>query len=185
MMAEKITIDHSWTLFLDRDGVINIEKNMDYIRHKEEFIFYPNAIDTLVKCSSLFSKIIVVTNQRGIGRGLMTEKNLDDIHLFMKNKIEQNGGRINGIYFAPDLDSNSPMRKPNTGMGLKAKEDFPEIDFSTSIMVGNNESDMIFGKTLGMKTIFLTTTQSFLPNDNSLVDFNCSALEFILNKISL
>ncbi|MBP6456094.1 MAG: HAD-IIIA family hydrolase, partial [Chitinophagaceae bacterium] len=171
------------TLFLDRDGVINLEKKDDYIKNKTEFIFYPNTIDTLVKCSFLFSKIIIVTNQRGIGRDLMTEKDLDEIHQYMKTEIENQGGRIDAIYFAPDKDSNSPMRKPNTGMGLKAKKDFPEIDFSKSIMVGNNESDLKFGKALGMKTIFLTTTQHHLPVNKNLFDNHNSALEFILNDI--
>lgn len=182
-MAEKIKIDSTWTLFLDRDGVINIEKHMDYIRSKDEFVFYPKAIDTLVKCNSLFSKIIVVTNQRGIGRGLMTEEQLNEIHDYMKIEIENKGGRIDKIYFAPDLDSNSPLRKPNTGMGLQAKKDFPTIDFSKSIMIGNNDSDMIFGKNLGMKTIFLTTTQHHLPENKNLYDNHYNALEFILNDI--
>ena len=67
--------------------------------------------------------------------------------------------RIDEIYYAPDLESDAHHRKPNTGMGLQAKQDFPSIDFSKSVMVGNNFSDMDFGKRLGMKTVFVETTK--------------------------
>ncbi len=162
-------IDTQWSLFLDRDGVLNLEKDQDYIRHHDEFIFYPNVPEVLGELSKFFNRIIIVTNQRGIGKGLMTEDDLHLIHQKMLQAIENHGGKIDNIYFAPDLDSNSPNRKPNTGMGLQAKQDFPDIDFSKSIMVGNNLSDMAFGKNLGMKTVFVETTSS-LPDSHELVD---------------
>ena len=74
-------IDNSWTLFLDRDGVINHEKKMDYVYRYSEFVFYDRVHEALKIFSQYFGKIILVTNQRGVGRGLMSEKDLIAIHL--------------------------------------------------------------------------------------------------------
>lgn len=172
-------IDKTWTLFLDRDGVLNHEKNQDYIRNANEFVFYENALAAMKIFAQKFGLIFIVTNQRGIGKGWMSENDLHEIHQFMIREVENAGGRIDKIYFAPDLDSNAPNRKPNIGMGLQAQEDFPEIDFTKSIMVGNNLSDMEFGKRLKMKTVYVETTKPILePNElislktNDLYEFS-------------
>lgn len=152
-------IDNSWTLFLDRDGVLNIEKDQDYIRHVAEFEFYPNIASQFYKLNQRFPLILVVTNQRGIGKGLMTESDLHEIHQHIQTQLNLHQGRIHQFYFAPDLDNNAPNRKPNIGMGLQAKLDFPQIEFKKSIMIGNNISDMEFGRGLGMKTVYVNTTK--------------------------
>lgn len=152
-------IDPSWTLFLDRDGVINIEKHLDYIRHKEELVLYPNLAENFYKFNQTFQLVIVVTNQRGIGKGLMTVEDLKSIHSEIDRQLALHQAHIDAYYFAPELDSDAPNRKPNTGMGLQAQIDFPSIDFQKSIMIGNNMSDMEFGKRLGMKTIYTNTTK--------------------------
>lgn len=157
-------------LFLDRDGVINQEKSGSYIFHPDEFIFYEHAKDALVQFSKHFDYLIIVTNQRGIGRGFMTAKALHSIHDHLKNEVEQAGGKIDAIYYAPNIEDTDPFRKPNIGMGLKAKEDFPDIDFEKSVMVGNNLSDMQFGRSLGMETIFLHTTQASFSHLPKLID---------------
>jgi histidinol-phosphate phosphatase family protein len=164
-------------LFLDRDGVINEEKNGSYIFHKDEFIFYPGAEEALVKLSGRFDYVFIVTNQRGVGRGYMTVEALDEIHTYLTDTITKAGGKINKVYYAPSIDSNHPHRKPNTGMALEAKKDFPDIDFSKSVMVGNNLSDMQFGKTMGMRTIFLSTTQSPITLPHSLIDEQYDSLK--------
>ena len=151
-------IDASWTLFLDRDGVINHEKHADYIKQIDEFMFYDGVLEALQILSRRFKYLIIVTNQRGIGKGLMTHDDLHTIHTMMKVHVLEAGGRIDAIYYAPELASDAINRKPNIGMGLQAKNDFPMIDFHKSIMVGNNLSDMEFGKNLNMKTVFLSTT---------------------------
>ena len=176
-------VDKQWSLFLDRDGVLNHEKNQDYIRHHDEFIFYPDVPEVLGKLSTYFNRIIIVTNQRGIGKGLMTHDDLTLIHQKMLQAIEIHGGKIDKIYYAPDMDSNSPNRKPNTGMGIQAKQDFPDIDFNKSIMVGNNLSDMQFGKNLGMKTVFVETT-STLPNPHEWVDLKLSCFIDLLQQFN-
>jgi histidinol-phosphate phosphatase family protein len=149
-------IDKSWTLFLDRDGVINVRFHGDYVKHVGEFEFLPGAIDAIAEFSKVFGRIIVVTNQQGIARGIYTHEDLGAIHGHMQEEIKKAGGKIDRVYYAHQAASeNSPMRKPGTGMGLQAQKDHPEIDFSKSVMMGDTQSDMEFGKALGMKTIFV------------------------------
>jgi D-glycero-D-manno-heptose 1,7-bisphosphate phosphatase len=158
-MIDLTKIDNNWTLFLDRDGVINHEKHKDYIHTWDEFYFYEDAKEAIASFSSKFKYIIIVTNQRGIGKGLTRQADVENIHKNMVAEIEKGGGRIDAVYFCPDLDESSPNRKPNPGMGLQALKNFPGIDTGKSIMVGNTISDMQFGRNLGFRTIFLTTTR--------------------------
>lgn len=147
--------DSSWTLFLDRDGVINVRLPGDYVKTVAEFEFLPGVPEAIAALSKIYGRIVVVTNQQGISKGLYSHEDLDLIHRHMVSSIENAGGRINAVYYAHQLASeNSPMRKPGTGMALQAKKDFPEIDFSKSVMVGDSASDMEFGKALGMLTVF-------------------------------
>jgi histidinol-phosphate phosphatase family protein len=151
-------IDSSWTLFLDRDGVINHEKEKDYIHTWDEFIFYEGVKEAISIFAAKFKYIIVITNQKGVGKGLTKLEDLTIIHNNMQTAIKKAGGKIDSIYFCAALEQDHPNRKPNPGMGLQAKTDFPGIDLSKAIMVGNKFSDMEFGRNLGVKTIFLTTT---------------------------
>lgn len=165
-------IDNSWTLFLDRDGVINHEKKMDYVYRYSEFVFYDRVHEALKIFSQYFGKIILVTNQRGVGRGLMSEKDLIAIHLQMLDDIRKSGGRIDEIFYCTSTDNENPNRKPNPGMAYLAKEKFPPIDFSKSIMVGNNLSDMQFGRNAGMFTVHVRTTHPEITLPNELIDMS-------------
>lgn len=148
-------IDSSWTLFLDRDGVINKRVMGDYVKRAQEFHFLPGVVDALARLSAVFGKVIVVTNQQGIGKGLYTHEDLAAVHALMKREVEAKGGRIDAVFYAPNLASeNSPLRKPGTGMALNAQKIFPQIDFSKSIMVGDTESDMQFARNAGMHFVF-------------------------------
>jgi histidinol-phosphate phosphatase family protein len=149
-------LNQSWTLFLDRDGVINQRIMDDYVKRPEDFKLLPGVSKAISSANKLFSKVFVVTNQQGIGKGLMTERNLFEIHAYCSELLKDDDARIDGYYFAPNLASeNSPFRKPNSGMALLAKEEFPAVDFLKSIMVGDSDSDIEFGKILGMKTVFI------------------------------
>lgn len=149
-------IDKSWTLLLDRDGVINVRFSGDYVKRVDEFEFLPGAVEAIARFSKQFARIIVVTNQQGIARGVYSHEDLAAIHSYMQAEIEKAGGKIARVYYAHQAASeNSPMRKPGTGMALQAQKDFPEIDFSKSIMIGDTQSDMEFGKAVGMKVIFV------------------------------
>ena len=163
-------IDNTWTLFLDRDGVINYEKHKDYIHTWQEFRFYEGVTEALKILSGIFHRIIVITNQRGIGKGLTKPEDILQIHTNMEYEIVKEGGRLDAIFYCGDLDDASPMRKPNTGMGLKAIEQFPDIVPSKSIMVGNTISDMEFGRNLGSYTVFLPTTRPEVLHTDSRID---------------
>jgi D-glycero-D-manno-heptose 1,7-bisphosphate phosphatase len=175
-MLDLSTTDKSWTLFLDRDGVINHEKHEDYIYNFSEFIFYEGALEALEICSRHFGDIIIVTNQRGVAKELMTEPDLMEVHNQMIKAIEQAGGRIDAIYYCTSLDNNHPDRKPQPGMALRAKTDNPEIDFSKSIIAGNNLSDMQFGRNAGMYTVFIQTTQPNQPIPHPSIDLAFKSL---------
>ena len=148
--------------------MINYESPGSYVRNWSEFIFYPHAPENIVFFNSRFQRIILATNQRGIGKGLMELADLENIHEKMLGCIAQKGGRIDRIYYCLDMDAGSPCRKPNPGMALQAAEEFPEIDLIKSVMVGNNISDMGFGRNAGMATIFLSTTdpEMVLPHES-------------------
>ena len=173
----KLQINKEWTLFLDRDGVINEEKHEAYVNHLDEFIFYPQAQDAIALLSPLFYKTVVVTNQKGVGRGLTLVTELDRIHTYMQAEVIKAGGQIHQIYYCPDLENDSPNRKPNPGMAFKAVLDDDTIDLAKSIMIGNNASDMHFGRNAGMGcNILLTTTKPLSAVAASLYDFHCNTL---------
>ena len=164
------TINNSWTLFLDRDGVINGEKKDEYVLRLEEFIFFDGVLQALKILNEVFGVIVMVTNQKGVGKGLMTLNDLHDIHEHMMQEIKTHGGRIDRIYYCTDLDNDSPNRKPQPGMGLQAQKDFPQIDFRKSVMVGNKLTDMQFGRALGCKTVFIATSDPETPFPHPLID---------------
>ena len=169
-MLDLKQIDNNWTLFLDRDGVINYEKHKDYIHTWDEFRFYEGVKEAIAIFAKQFKHIIVVTNQRGVGRALTKPEDLELIHKNMIAELEKARGRIDAIYFCPDLDDSSPNRKPNPGMGLQAAKDFIGIDLSKAIMIGNTLSDMQFGRNLGIKTIFLPTTHPEVDLSDERID---------------
>ncbi len=142
------------TLFLDRDGVINKKLDGKYIRNWGEFTFIPNVLSSISKLSGLFNRMIIITNQQGIGKGLMSEDNLLFLHQKMLNEIEQAGGKINKIYFCPHLETdNCNCRKPKIGMIEEAIQDFPSININKSYLIGDSPSDIKAGERAGLKTI--------------------------------
>lgn len=161
----------SWTLFLDRDGVINQRIPGAYIEYPSQFKFTENCLAAMAIFNKIFNRIVVVTNQQGIGKGIMNESQLADIHQFMETEVEKAEGKIDNVYHCPELaKNNSQCRKPNNGMAFQAKKDFPEIEFSKSVMVGDSLSDMEFGKRLNMKTVLIEgkNEESF---DKKLIDY--------------
>jgi D-glycero-D-manno-heptose 1,7-bisphosphate phosphatase len=172
-------IDNCWTLFLDRDGVINIEKKDHYVLNPSEFIFLDGVQQAIKILSSIFGLILIASNQRGVAKQLMTIEDLQNVHDYMLEEISKHQGRIDKIYFCADLDNSSPNRKPNPGMALQAKKDFPQIDFPKSIMVGNKLTDMQFARNAGMHSVFIASTNpdTAFPHEHIDARFN-SLLEF-------
>lgn len=147
---------HEWTLFLDRDGVINERIPGDYVRDIQGFRWLPGVLQAMPLLAEVFGRIIIVTNQQGVGLGLMTSEQLETIHQYMLREVEKVGGRIDAVLSCTMLHKQlDNCRKPGTGMALQAKQLFPEIDFDKSIMVGDTESDILFGKNVGMLTVMV------------------------------
>jgi histidinol-phosphate phosphatase family protein len=169
--TQQITISNGYSLFIDRDGVINKEKKEDYIYTWDEFEFLNGVIEALKIINSFFENIVLITNQRGIGRGLMTDENLHTIHSKMREVITAHGGRIDAIYYCADDDNASPNRKPNPGMAYKAASDFPSINLEKTFMVGNRMSDMKFARNAGVKSVFVATTHPEVVLPNESIDY--------------
>ncbi|MCS6916212.1 MAG: HAD-IIIA family hydrolase [Chitinophagales bacterium] len=169
-----LLVDSGWTLFLDRDGVINKKKDNDYVRSVDEFEWLPEAPEALVRLSQRFGRLIVVTNQQGVGKGLMDMEDVHAIHQYLKEEIARRGGRLDEIYVAPELASpQAVLRKPATGMAELARKDFPEIDFNRSVMIGDSVSDLEFGKKLNMVTVAIQPADK--PR-HPLADFTAGSL---------
>jgi histidinol-phosphate phosphatase family protein len=172
----QLPIDKTWTLFLDRDGVINEKLENDYVRNISQFKLLPGTLEALKIFSQKFGRVIIVTNQQGIGKGLMTHDDVKLIHNHLMSMVKKEGARIDDIFYAPYLkEENHPNRKPNAGMALGAKKKFPDIDFSRSIIAGDSKSDMQFGDNAGMKKVFISSHPDPVINYdytyNTLLDF--------------
>jgi len=183
---ERADIDASWTLFLDRDGVINEDHVGGYTLSIDEFILCEGAKEAMVQFARQFGRIVICTNQRCIGRGLLTEQGLRDIHAYLLELITPDGGRIDHFYYAKELSDSDPLRKPNPGMAIQARKDFPEIDLNKSIMVGNNFSDMEFAINAGIAyKVFLHTTIQERPTreGKATSDLNFQSLKDFADSI--
>ena len=174
-----------WTLFLDRDGVINKELPDDYVKSWREFTWESGSKEAIAKLVTLFDKIFIITNQRGVGIGVMTESDLSDIHSKMLNEINAAGGHIDKIYYCTDIDRKSYNRKPKPGMGLQAKADYPEIDFSKTVMVGNTLHDMEFGRSLGTRTVYIDEKKKYSGEKTELMDEIFDSLSDYVREIEV
>lgn len=143
-------------MFLDRDGVINRRIIDGYVTSWEEFEFLPNVLEAMKLLAEKFKYIMVITNQQGVGKGLMTMEQVDAIHDRMCLEIEAYGGRIDGILVCPQLASEPDnYRKPNPEMAYMAQEFYPEIDLEKCVMVGDGQTDIEFGRNAGTVTVFI------------------------------
>lgn len=149
-------------LFLDRDGVVNVEK--DYL-HKIEGVEFVSGIFELVRAAkSNGFKVIVITNQSGIARGYYTEKQFHELMDWMREAFRDQDSDLDGVYYCPYhpehgigvYRSESELRKPNPGMILKAKADHA-LDLANSFLVGDRESDIQAGNAAGVGNNFLLT----------------------------
>ncbi|MDR6573153.1 D-glycero-D-manno-heptose 1,7-bisphosphate phosphatase [Curtobacterium sp. 320] len=141
-----------WPLFLDRDGVVNRRIVGDYVRSVEEFEFLPGALDALVSLASWAPRIVIVTNQQGVGRGIMSARAVDEVHAEMTARVAAAGGRIDDVLVCPHLAGTCRCRKPLPGMPLGWLADHPEVDPSRSVMVGDSDSDIAMGRALACHT---------------------------------
>lgn len=174
-------------IFLDRDGTINIDKN--YMYKIEDFEFIKDVVKGLKILSDLGYKLIIVTNQAGIGRGLYTEEDLKKLNLYMEKKLLEKGIKIEKSYYCPHhpehgigkykVDCN--CRKPNPGMILQGIKDF-NIDVKKSYMVGDKMSDAKAGINANVKPIIVKTGKDITKEiEESGIEIYSSLYEFALN----
>lgn len=163
-----------YTLFLDRDGVINEPIVDDYAKQPDDFIICKGATDAIKELQSIFKYVIVVTNQQGIHRKLMSEKDLENVHLKLYNAMKEDDiPYFDLALFAPYLKTvNNSWRKPSTGMLMQAKSYFNDIDFSKSIMVGDSPSDMALADAVGATKVRIANPQFSFDNQ----DYNFDSL---------
>lgn len=161
-------------LFLDRDGIINIEKN--YVHKIEDFEFVDGVFETLRFFQNEGYLLIIITNQAGIGRGYYTEKDFHKLNEWMLDELMKQGIRIDKVYYDPyhpvhgigKYKKDSVNRKPNPGMILDAKMYF-DIDLEKSALIGDKLSDIEAGKRAGIKRLFLLNERIEISNDSILI----------------
>ncbi len=173
------SIDKSWTLFLDRDGVINTRIFNGYVTSPEQFEFKNGVFDALKVFDKIFGKKVLVTNQQGVAKKIMSERNLNEVHRYMSQELKSKlGFEFDAIFVATNFrGAEIDRRKPNEAMALEAKELIPTIDFKKCIMIGDTDSDIKFGTNLGMKTILVNSSEDVSEKPDVTVD---SLKEFAL-----
>jgi len=177
-MLNQTELKNEWSLFLDRDGVINKRILGGYVQKPDAFEFLPGSLEAIKQLSSIFKYIFIVTNQQGIGKGLMSLEDLRVVHRQMLGEIKANGGRIDRIFFCPDLAEKSPnCRKPGLAMAQMAKKEFPTIDFKKSYMVGDSKSDIEFGQNAEMQCAFIVSKDM----EKSTIPFNVPVFPSLLD----
>lgn len=150
----------SKALFLDRDGVINLDKS--YVYKVEDFEFNEGIFENLLRFQQAGFLLIIVTNQAGIGRGYYTEDEFWALTAWMAEQFEAHGIRIANVYFCPyhpvhgigEYKQDAFCRKPNPGMILQAMREF-QLDLASSVIIGDKESDIEAGLRAGIGTTIL------------------------------
>lgn len=150
-------------IFLDRDGVINVERN--YVHRIEDFEYLPGALPGLRLLAAQGFQLVVVTNQSGIGRGLYSEAQFEKLNTYMMASLLSEGISISAIYFCPHhptegigkYRSECECRKPKPGMLLRAAKEIG-IDLRSSVLIGDKRSDIAAGHSAGVGTCVLVRT---------------------------
>jgi D-glycero-D-manno-heptose 1,7-bisphosphate phosphatase len=144
------------TVFLDRDGILN-EKMPEhrYVTRWEEFRVLPGVPAALRRLNDAGLRVVVVSNQRGIAKGLYTAADLEAMHAEFQRLLEREGARIDAFFVCPHEENECDCRKPLTGLFEQAVARFPEITAASSVMIGDSVSDVEFGRRVGMRTILV------------------------------
>jgi len=155
-------------VFLDRDGVIN-EDSDAYVKSWDEFHFIPGSLEALRLLRENGYRVIVITNQSAVGRGLITMKNLMNMHIKMRWEIRKAGGNILDVFFCPHRpDEKCDCRKPEPGLIFQAQDEYG-MNLPKTVMVGDNSKDVLVGKNAGVGRTILVMTGSGAKAQNELV----------------
>ena len=143
-------------IILDRDGVINFDSD-EHIKHPDEWRPIPGSLEAIARLTQSGWRVVVATNQSGIGRGLMDMASLNAINSKMHKAVNQAGGRIEAVFYCPDTaESESPCRKPNPGMFHAIAERF-NVSLESVPAVGDGLRDMQAAATAGAQPILVLT----------------------------
>jgi len=146
-------------VFLDRDGIINIERK-DYVKSVEEFVLIDGIFDVIRSIKEKGYLVIIITNQSAINRKIINENDLQKIHDFLFKQAERQNVKIDGVYFCPHTpDENCKCRKPRPGMILKAAQEF-QIDLKKSMMIGDSDKDIEAAQQAGCRGILVRDPDS-------------------------
>ncbi len=144
-------------LFLDRDGVI-IENRPNYVRSWADVAIFPQAIAALAKIQHLPIKIIMVTNQSAVGRGIVSLETVQMVNDRLLAEIERGNGRVDAVYLCPHApDDQCRCRKPMPGLLQQAAREH-DIDLSQSVMIGDALTDLAAGQAAGVRQVILLRT---------------------------
>ena len=142
-------------IFIDRDGTINHRLEGRYVTRWVEFVFLPGVLDALRCLTRAGFALVAVSNQAGVGKGLLKDSALAEIHRQMAGAITRAGGRLDGIYVCPHLpEDDCACRKPRPGLLLRAVKELG-IDLTSSYIVGDSLSDIEAGRAAGCRTILI------------------------------
>lgn len=144
------------TVFLDRDGVINQKApEGDYVRRPEDLKLLDGAAGAIARLNRAGLRVLVLTNQRGVARGLYSLEDVRAITAKLQGLLSAQGAHLDGCYFCPHDEGTCNCRKPKPGLFDQARADFPDLETASSLMIGDSLSDIEFGRGLGMRTIFI------------------------------
>ncbi len=158
-------------IFLDRDGVININR-IDHVKCWDEFEFMPGVLESIATLTRTGLPIFIVTNQAIVNRGTVTAATIEAIHERMIAEIEATGGKIQKVYYCPhDNHESCTCRKPEPGMLQQAAAEF-DIDLSQSYMVGDAWTDVQAGLRAGTSSIMVMTGRGIQYMANCLLEYS-------------
>lgn len=146
------------TVFLDRDGVLNAKPDEgEYVTEPDAFRWLPGAVEALEILSAAGTRLVVVTNQRGVGSGRMTQRDLDAVHERMRADLAAAGVQLDAVYACTHADGGCGCRKPGIELFERAIREIPGIERRSSVVVGDALSDMEAGTRLGCPTYLVSS----------------------------
>jgi D-glycero-D-manno-heptose 1,7-bisphosphate phosphatase len=175
-------------IFLDRDGTINVEKK--YLYRIEDWEWVPRAPEAIRQLNQAGFKVVVVSNQAGIARGMYNHADVDNLHLYVSSELKKIGARIDAFYYCPhhpkySAEHDCYCRKPSPGLLIRAADELA-IDLSRSWIIGDKLIDMEAGQAMGLNSILVLTgygdQEKSLATHGQIIAENLPlACQYILN----
>lgn len=155
-------------VFLDRDGVINQKASEEdyYVQSSADLEILPDVPEAIRLLNRSGILVIVITNQRGVALGHLTDADLQEIHKALQARLAEASAHLDAIYYCPHDYDECDCRKPKTGMLERAFSDFPVATRDNSVLIGDSLSDIAAGKSFGIRTILITGNEERIKSDH-------------------